>query len=255
MWEKVVLWLMLFLNYVINFLSMKVMITKTTKKKSKEEAYEKIQHLILSTQIKPGESITENSLAAQLGIGRTPIREALTQLEQEGLIVSHNGRKKVYVLTIQEVKEIFDIKIALEGSIAGWAAAQGNDRDRQKLKEIMGYMVQLAKERPGDEQGREKYLSSWISYDRQLHEVIFSMSNNKKAEEFIEKLNTQWHRLRATVYALEGRIAESAVEHENFVQHIINQEPEAAERAMREHLKNLKKELIKAMQLFHYPEV
>ncbi len=224
------------------------------KKKSKEEAYETIQQLILSTQIRPGESITENALATQLGIGRTPIREALTQLEQDGLIVSKNGRKKVYALTIQEVNEIFAIKISLESAIVSWAAEKATEKDTRILQQIIDDMQAVAKIRPENEQDREQYLNQWLLKDRQLHEIIFRIADNKKAEEIIKKLNTQWHRLRVTVYALEGRIVKSAEEHESFVRHIILKAPEAAERAMKGHLENLKNELIKAMQLFNYPE-
>ena len=81
----------------------------TTKKKSKEEAYELIKDKILTMSIKPGEAVTEQNLSAQLGIGRTPVREALTRLELDGLIVSQNGRKKVYALTVDEMREILDV--------------------------------------------------------------------------------------------------------------------------------------------------
>ena len=224
------------------------------KKNSREEAYETIQQLILSTRIRPGESITEHALASQLGIGRTPVREALTQLEQEGLVISKNGRKRVYALTIREVKEIFAIKISLESAIVRWAAEKATKKDSQTLRQIIDEMKAVAIKRPENDKEREEYLSQWLVKDQQLHELIFGMADNQKAEAFIKKLNTQWHRLRIAVYALEGRIVKSAEEHENFVRHIIRPAPEAAEQAMKEHLENLKKELIKAMQLFHYPE-
>ncbi|NJO00547.1 MAG: GntR family transcriptional regulator [Bacteroidia bacterium] len=227
----------------------------TTKRNSKEEAYKTIQALILSTQIRPGETVTENALSTQLGISRTPVREALTQLEQEGLIVSKNGRKRVYALTIREVKEIFDIKISLESAIVKWATERAKEENIQELRRIIDEMKAVAINRPENENEREQYLSQWLAKDRELHEVIFRMAGNKKAEEFIKKLNAQWHRLRVALYALEGRIVNSAEEHEGFVRHIIHRKPEAAEMAMQDHLENLKQELIKAMQLFHYPEV
>ena len=64
--------------------------------------------------IKPGELVTEISLSKRLKIGRTPIREALKKIEQEGLIFTLKHRKRVYVLTLKELEEIFDIKICLE---------------------------------------------------------------------------------------------------------------------------------------------
>lgn len=226
----------------------------STKKNSKDEAYESIQQLILSTRIRPGESVTENALASELGLGHTPVREALTQLEQDGLIVSTNGRKRVYTLTVKEVVEIFDIKIALESALVKWATANATDQDVAYLRQVIGEMKAIAIERPESDREREQYLSQWLAKDRQLHERIFLLADNRKAVEYIRRLNIQWHRLRVAVYALEGRIVRSAEEHEDFVQHIIDRQPEAAEQAMKGHLENLKGELVKAMQLFHYPE-
>ena len=85
----------------------------TSKRKngnSVQEAYDAIQGLILSSKIEPEQVITELGLSEQLKIGRTPVREAIKILEQEGLIVRENRRKRVYLLTIKEAQEIFDIK-------------------------------------------------------------------------------------------------------------------------------------------------
>ena len=88
-----------------------------TSKNSKESAYKRIQDLILGMDIKPGETITENALSNRLGIGRTPVREALKKLEQEGLIITTNRRKRVNVLTVKEIADIFDIKACLEANV------------------------------------------------------------------------------------------------------------------------------------------
>jgi GntR family transcriptional regulator, rspAB operon transcriptional repressor len=228
--------------------------TESTKKKSKEEAYEVIKDLILSMKISPGESITENALSEQLGIGRTPVREALTKLEMEGLVVSQNGRKKIYLLTIQDMIEIFDIKITLEGAIARWAAERGSAQGRKLLETVINEMKVIANNRPVDAKERDKYLNAWLSKDRELHKLIFSMAGNQRAVQHIQNLNAQWHRLRIAAYALEGRIVKSATEHESFVLPIIYNNPEEAEKAMHNHLENLKIELIDTMKLFHYPE-
>ena len=104
-----------------------------SKKNSKEEAYENIQKLIMTMEIKPGESITESELQKLLNIGRTPIREALARLESEGLIYSNKGRKTVYKLTADEIVQIFDIKNELEGAIVRWATERGSDKQKKKI--------------------------------------------------------------------------------------------------------------------------
>ncbi len=223
------------------------------KKKSRETAYDKIQELIYSMQIKPGQSVTENALSEQLGIGRTPVREALARLESEGLIYSNNGRKSVYSVTIDEIEEIFDIKSVLEGAIASWAAERGTKGEKNELERIIKDMKSLAEVRPENEKDRKKYLDSWLTLDKKLHKQIFKMARCKKAEQIVEKLNIQWHRTRVSLYALEGRIARSAKEHEEFVNHIIKGESQKAELAMKKHLSTLTIEIENIMRLFNYP--
>ncbi|AHM61181.1 GntR family transcriptional regulator [Flammeovirgaceae bacterium 311] len=223
------------------------------KKKNSEEAYESIRKLILSVEIHPGQSVTEHSLSEHLGMGRTPVREALAKLEAEGLIFSQNGRKTVYVLTIDEIKEIFDIKYALEGAMAYWAAERGSAAEKRKLNEIMERMVEFANKRPENEEERERYLSEWTRHDKDLHRQIFIMAKSPKAQKIIENLNVRWFRTRISMYAIEGRIVRSSKEHQKFVNYIVSGEPEKAEEAMKEHLATIKKEIEQVMKLFNYP--
>lgn len=223
------------------------------KKKSRDEAYNSIQELIFSMEIRPGQSITEHALSEQLGIGRTPVREALARLESEGLIYSNKGRKTVHTLTIEEIKEIFDVKMALESAIAARAAERGTPADKEKLTSIMKEMRELSKKRSENEEQRQTYLDEWIRIDYALHEVIFKMAGNSKAEKIIRNLNVQWHRTRISVYAIEGRVLRSAREHQEVVNFIVKGNPGKAEASMKKHLATLKVEIENAMKLFNYP--
>jgi DNA-binding GntR family transcriptional regulator len=223
------------------------------KKKNSEEAYESIRKLILSVEFQPGQSVTENSLSEYLSIGRTPIREALAKLEAEGLISSQNGRKTIYVMTIDEIREIFDIKYALEGAMSYWAAERGSDAEKRKLNEVMEKMIDFANKRPEDEEERERYLDEWIKHDKELHRLIFIMSKSPKAHKIIENLNLRWYRTRIAMYALEGRIVRSSREHQEFVKHIVAGDPVKAEAATKEHLATIKNEIENVMKIFSYP--
>ncbi len=222
-------------------------------KKAWEEAYETIEHLILTMQMEPGEVITEMALSERLNISRTPIREAIKKLEEKGLIVTKNGRKKVYILTIKEIEEIFDIKIYLEGAVAKWAALRGEEAEFKELRKIMAEMKAFTAEKPQNEESEALRLKNWLAIDRKLHGVVFKMAKNQKSENIIKNMNIQWHRLKVGMLALEGRIEKTVAEHEAFVQAILEKNPEKAEQAMQEHMKNVKRELIKLMKVFHYP--
>jgi DNA-binding GntR family transcriptional regulator len=219
-----------------------------------ERVYEAIKELILTMALKPDEAVTEVGLAEKLKVSRTPVREALNNLEKDGLIVTSNRRKRVYVLTIKELGDIFDLKINLEGSIARWATERGSKLQFRQLEKTLAEMELLSKKAKDiDEKEEKALLESWLKIDRQLHNTLFEMADNPKAVQVINNLNTQWHRLRIAIYALEGRIEKAYTEHENFVKAILEKDATGAETAMRLHLNNLKRELIKILNFFHYP--
>ena len=144
--------------------------TKSKNSNTWQDAYDAIQNLILSSKIKPGEMITEVGMVSQIGIGRTPVREALHKLEQEGLIVTEKHRKRVYILTIKEIEEIFDIKMSLESSIAAWAAERASENDLRDLEKTLNEMKSLAVEKPEGDQEEEEWFPQWMEKDNQFHD-------------------------------------------------------------------------------------
>lgn len=222
-------------------------------KNSKENAYSRIQELILGMDIKPGETITELSLSKRLGIGRTPVREALKKIELEGLIFSVNHRKRAYILTLKELQEIFDIKICLESYVAECAAINCQPRNCKELLKILGDMEAAANLNVLNDEEEKKRLNNWLTADRNLHHQLFKMADKPKIEPIIQTLDLQWQRLRLGIYTLEGRMKRSYFEHKIFVQAIIDHKPEEANNLMHTHLKNVSSELIKLFKMFNYP--
>lgn len=218
-----------------------------------ESAYEQIKELILSMEFKPGDIVSENRMAQRLGISRTPVREALKKLEQEGLVIASNRRKRVYVLTVKEVREIFDLKKVVEGSIARWAAERGSEEEVGKLQAIIEEMGKIAEGKPEDPSEQEEWKHAWLEADKGYHEQLFAMAENQRAAQLIRSLNTYWHRLRLGIVAIEGRIEISQAEHRKITEAIVRRDPDAAEKAAVSHLENLKNMLVNIMKVFHYP--
>ena len=216
-------------------------------------AYEAIRQQILSMKIKPGEIVSENNLSKQLGISRTPIREALKKLELDGLIISANRRKRVFILTIHEIEEIFDLKIAIEGSIARWAAERAQKKERDELQQIVDKMERFANIVPDQNYEVEAWVDDWLKVDNRYHDLLFLMARNKRAEQIIKNLNDQWHRLRIGILAMEGRIQKSVKEHHAIARAILDSDASEAELSMQEHLRNLKKMITTIMSAFHFP--
>jgi len=226
---------------------------RTASQEAWVKTYEAIKHRILAMEIKPGEIVSENKLSKELKISRTPIREALKKLEQDGLIVSANRRKRVFVLTIHEVEEIFDLKIAIEGSIARLAAEKGEKDDLDELREIVQNMSRFADIVPENTFEVHEWIDEWLALDRRFHNLLFKMANNRRAEQIIKNLNYQWHQLRVGILAMEGRIQKSVKEHTDIAQAILNGDASEAETLMKDHLTNLKKMIITLMSAFHFP--
>lgn len=228
---------------------------KTVRKngRAKLKAYEKIKDLILNARLGPGQAVTETALSESLGLSRTPVREALHDLQQEGLIVTKNRRKRVYMLTVSEIEEIFDLKIEVESAVARWAAQRGSEIQFGQLDKISREMKSLARLRPADERKEEVWLDEWLAADHKLHALLFAMARNKRAEQIIGNFNSQWHQLKLGMLTLEGRVERSAVEHEQIVQAICYRQPAKAQQQMRSHLQNLRRELVKIMKLANYP--
>lgn len=204
-----------------------------------QQAYDHIKRQIFELKFKPGEFIADTQIAEELGISRTPVREALYKLESEGLLTSVARRGwRVYSLSLKDIHDIFDIKVSIEGMIAAKAAACQDEGLRDELRASIQQMKDaVAVDDP----------SAWLDADFALHDVLFRMVNNERAERMISNLNDQWHRLRIGFAAMEGRISRSAQEHEIFAEAILAGDAERAEKAMRDHLNQVRAELVRLL--------
>lgn len=218
------------------------------------KAYNAIRHRILAMEMKPGEVISEIKLSEDVGVSRTPLREALKQLEADGLIVSSGRRKRVFVLTIHEIEEIFELKIAIESAVARLATEKGQQQDFDTLREILAQMQRFAEVVPEDtSEAHDRWLNEWLDMDRRFHDLLFAMAGNGRAEQIISNLNDLWHRLRVGLLAMEGRLQKSVNEHTGIARAILDGKPDEAEVRMRDHLNNLKKMITTIMSAFHFP--
>ncbi|NWF71219.1 MAG: GntR family transcriptional regulator [Chloroflexi bacterium] len=204
-----------------------------------EMAYRNVKEQILQLRLKPGQYVTDTQIAQDLNISRTPVREAFYRLENEGLLVNAARRGwHVYSLSLDDIHHIFDLKIAIEGLIARQAAACQVEALREQLRVAVHDMHgAVAAHSPHD----------WLNADYKLHDTLFRMVGNKRAERIVLNLNDQWHRLRIGFAALEGRIERSAQEHQLFVDAILAGDAERAEKAMRDHLNQVRAELVRLL--------
>jgi DNA-binding GntR family transcriptional regulator len=203
---------------------------------NQQKAYEHIREQIMNLGFKPGEYITDTQIASRLSISRTPVREAFHRLEKEGLLINDPRRGwRIYTLTLEDINEIFDLKGVIEGMVAR-KAAQCQDA---QLRDSLRAMLRRMEEADGANDA-----SAWLKADIELHGILYRMAGNERAQEIVENLNVQWHRVRIGFVALQGRTRRSSSEHRAFIESILAGNGEEAEMRMRAHLDQVREELV-----------
>ena len=197
---------------------------------SKDNTYYALKQKIINNDLEPGQAVNEESLAAMLGVSRTPLREAIQRLENEDFLVRQpNGRLKVAPLSLKEVEEIFQIRSMLEGHIARSAARNATDKDIQKLTVMMTHIKQSFQ--LGEKQ-------DFVSYGFEFHDYLSEISGLMTFEKVLNQLRD--HSLRYCRYvSLHGDWNTQAdEEHNDILQMIADRNEDGAEQAMREHILN-----------------
>jgi DNA-binding GntR family transcriptional regulator len=203
---------------------------KETKSK-KSLVYDALKQRIITQAMKPGEPINDGILSQELGISKTPIREAIQQLEREGFIENIPGKGNfVSHISIQDLRELFDIREMLECEAIKRAATK---RDPQKLEAIRrGF--ELSAEASQDDSARQ------FRAGEHIHIFIFESVGNQRLLEIYRRLHDHIARHRNYFFSdvHEGRPEKSYREHLEILDALASQDPARCEQAMRVHLKN-----------------
>lgn len=187
---------------------------------------EKLRQLILVGEYGPDERLIEEHLAERLEVSRTPVRQALTMLEAEGLVeIVPNKGAVVCSFGAGEVWDIYDLRAVLEGYAARRAADRIRAEESERLRELVE--AQEAVE-PGSLQGHEEEIRRLVEINQDFHGTIVAASRNRRLEKLIgrtvevplvfksffwytpEKRRISNHYHRQIVYALEHRDGERA---------------------------------------------
>ncbi|MDD3269609.1 MAG: GntR family transcriptional regulator [Syntrophomonadaceae bacterium] len=206
----------------------------------RELVLEAIREAIKEGILKPRERLMEIQLAEELGVSRTPIREALRKLELEGFIVMV-PRKGAYVadISFKDIADVFEIRTALEGLAAGLAAERITD---EELEAMERHLVEKA-----DAIFRQD-MERLIEVDTKFHEAIYKASRNQRLWTIINNLREQIQRFRTTSLAYPGRMQQSLNEHRHLVEAIQARDPQLARQLAQEHIENAEQSMIESIK-------
>lgn len=203
-----------------------------------EVAYERIVDWIMGDELKPGDPLTEGTLAKRLNISRTPIREALRRLEREDLvvIVPHTGAF-VARMNLKDLHDFFEVREATECMVARLAAERGDVNEFRKIKKLI---LAAQKERNGSKR-HEFYEEA----GRRLHSYIMKASDNTRFYRLAETFRVQIYQEKKIALKIPGRIEKSKQEHLRILNALILKDPDKAERMMRQHLRSTRNSVLK----------
>ncbi|WP_306232012.1 GntR family transcriptional regulator [Agrococcus beijingensis] len=193
---------------------------------SRSPAYERLRALIVDRTLSPGSLLSEPELADQLGVSRTPVREALRTLTAEGLAVKLSSNRTIVApVSIEELRHVYDVRSRLEGLIAADAAQRVTPADEQYLLRQVSLMERL---RDDDEEV--------VRIGADFHDHILAMSGNELAGNLLHIVRGHVDRYRALTTREPGRSSDAVDEHRRVCEAVLSGDPALAERTMREHI-------------------
>ena len=204
-----------------------------------EKAYRLLVHKITRLELPPGEIVAEKALMAELGIGRTPIREALQRLAIEGL-VSHLPKRGMLVgdISAATVQQIYEFRSLIEGFTARLAATRA---DADEIGELTRLHEALAQATGADD------INGYVNLDRLFHETLARAARNAYLEEVVPRIFNLHLRLWFFISRKTGGWHPVAHAHDEMtggvVDALVRRDPEAAELAMKSYISRRHQEL------------
>ena len=193
-------------------------------------AYEAIKDKIVYLELRPGDRLSESEIAKSLGIGRTPVREALLLLEKERLIEIKAGSGfSVCRLTREEMQDYGLVRSTIEDLALTLAIQRITETEVEALKESLRDL-----ERNIDSHN----LRNVVKYESKFHEIIYSATRSHVIRETISGLNAKFLWLRSVALSMKGAAEECLIQHWNIFNSIEKKDAAEAQRRMDHHIKS-----------------
>lgn len=211
----------------------------------RQQVYEALKQIILRGDLASGERVVETKLAQQLEVSRTPIREAISQLKREKLIVSKpNGGFRVATLSVEDAMQLYDCRIALEQLSVEGACQQITS---QQLKQLEKYV--LLAEKLVDSPSGEPDSLQLLEIDYQFHHLIAESSGNPWLLTLLEQVFDKMALLRVQTTKHNPKVLEIRLEHREIYEAIALRDAELAKATIKLHLMSSKARVVKELEV------
>jgi len=186
--------------------------------------------------LQPGERIMEIQLSEELGISRTPVREAIRKLEQEGRVVMI-PRRGTYVadITLKDITQVYEIRISLDMLAASLAAERITDEEIEEMNRQLLMTGQYA---------QRGEIDKVVACDSVFHDILYRAARNERLLNIINNLRDQMTTIRSRSLVHPGRLNDTLAEHKALLEAIASRDPETAANAARVHIENAERTLV-----------
>lgn len=208
------------------------------------DVYRILRDRILRQELKAGEKLSDLRLSNELGVSRTPIREALHQLVQDGVVVAEPNRG-FFVATFsqRDLEEIFELRLALELFAIRRINLKGRKDELERALFELEHVERLLKNAKTPEGVREAG-DAFLKTDRGFHSWLVSTANNKRLDTIINSIWTQIAIFQQIETSIPAWILEAVEEHRDVIRHLVDEDVEGAANIMEEHLHNMQREVL-----------
>jgi DNA-binding GntR family transcriptional regulator len=186
-----------------------------------EQAYRALKALILSNQLPAGSQLLEQEAALRLGMSRTPVREAMVRLEQDGVVeIRPRHGMRVLPVSAADMREIYEVLTSLEATAAEMVARRGvSEGELAQLQQAVSDMdAALALDD----------LDAWATADQRFHSLLVELTRNQRLQQIVTQLGEQAHRARMLTLRLRPKPVGSNRDHAMLVAAIAARDAELA---------------------------
>ena len=210
----------------------------------RDRVYERVLQLLLSGEVAPGARLSIDTLARQLDVSPTPVREAMVHLERTGLVTREalKGYRVAPPLGAEQLRELFDARMMLEVEAARLATPAESDmldelRDAENEHRRSGELVIEAIHAGIND---VELTTAYFAADAAFHEVVFQHCGNRYLRQMSESLGAQLHRMRQSMVHGVTDVREAIAEHEAIREAFLAGDPEQPARMMRAHIEGVR---------------
>jgi len=196
------------------------------------EIYQMLKEMIISGGFPPGTRLVETQIASQLGVSRTPVREAFLRLWNDGFLRKVGNRTIVERVCVDHIKEVFAVRQLLEGYAARLAAQRIGEKDIVRLEKLHHRMTQNLK---GWDQTNKK-TQVVVDLNQRFHSIIYENASNAVLNKLINSLREYFFGTHIILHYKKNDLVRSFSEHEKIIHALKTHNEDVTENLFRQHL-------------------